>query len=135
MIPLLPETNNYKCYPSVGYIMITVSCFFFFSSRRRHTRWNCDWSSDVCSSDLGGGAGGVHEHGCERLGPERGRQKIGDRDLNRHSGAPRRLRQSADPLTPSVAGQQPRPTSLERNGLAPGKIGRASCRERGARYG
>src|SRR5712692_5267839 len=28
--------------------------FFFFSSRRRHTRWNCDRSSDVCSSDLGG---------------------------------------------------------------------------------
>src|SRR6516164_11536444 len=27
-------------------------CSFFFSSRRRHTRWNCDWSSDVCSSDL-----------------------------------------------------------------------------------
>src|SRR6266568_5408422 len=26
--------------------------YFFFSSRRRHTRWNCDWSSDVCSSDL-----------------------------------------------------------------------------------
>src|SRR5689334_24155708 len=26
--------------------------FFFFSSRRRHTIWNCDWSSDVCSSDL-----------------------------------------------------------------------------------
>src|SRR5260221_1123085 len=29
-------------------------CFFFFSSRRRHTRSLCDWSSDVCSSDLGG---------------------------------------------------------------------------------
>src|SRR2546430_8395729 len=28
-------------------------CFFFFSSRRRHTRFDCDWSSDVCSSDLG----------------------------------------------------------------------------------
>src|SRR6266481_10133633 len=28
---------------------------FFFSSRRRHTRWNCDWSSDVCSSDLRAG--------------------------------------------------------------------------------
>src|SRR5438309_3975907 len=28
--------------------------FFFFSSRRRHTRWNCDWSSHVCSSDLVG---------------------------------------------------------------------------------
>src|SRR6266571_6109622 len=27
-------------------------CFFFFSSRRRHTRLTCDWSSDVCSSDL-----------------------------------------------------------------------------------
>src|SRR5256886_4870918 len=24
----------------------------FFSSRRRHTRFDCDWSSDVCSSDL-----------------------------------------------------------------------------------
>src|SRR5438876_2910783 len=29
--------------------------FFFFSSRRRHTRWTGDWSSDVCSSDLGAG--------------------------------------------------------------------------------
>src|SRR5256886_12386879 len=28
-----------------------VMCFFF-SSRRRHTRFDCDWSSDVCSSDL-----------------------------------------------------------------------------------
>src|SRR2546430_13837028 len=27
---------------------------FFFSSRRRHTRFDCDWSSDVCSSDLSG---------------------------------------------------------------------------------
>src|SRR2546430_14952269 len=30
--------------------MITI--LFFFSSRRRHTRFDCDWSSDVCSSDL-----------------------------------------------------------------------------------
>src|SRR5256885_4909662 len=29
-----------------------VLCFFFFSSRRRHTRLQGDWSSDVCSSDL-----------------------------------------------------------------------------------
>src|SRR5699024_11621996 len=29
---------------------------FFYSSRRRHTRSKRDWSSDVCSSDLGGGA-------------------------------------------------------------------------------
>src|SRR5215510_16612822 len=33
-------------------------CFFFFSSRRRHTRWPRDWSSDVCSSDLR--RGGLH---------------------------------------------------------------------------
>src|SRR5260370_18307124 len=37
--------------------MCSASClihlfFFFFSSRRRHTRFKCDWSSDVCSSDL-----------------------------------------------------------------------------------
>src|SRR5205809_6953457 len=29
-----------------------IFCFFFFSSRRRHTRCSRDWSSDVCSSDL-----------------------------------------------------------------------------------
>src|SRR2546430_1089669 len=29
-----------------------VHICFFFSSRRRHTRFDCDWSSDVCSSDL-----------------------------------------------------------------------------------
>src|SRR2546430_10400809 len=29
-----------------------VDVVFFFSSRRRHTRFDCDWSSDVCSSDL-----------------------------------------------------------------------------------
>src|SRR5256885_2442033 len=32
-------------------------CFFFFSSRRRHTRLQGDWSSDVCSSDLLGPLG------------------------------------------------------------------------------
>src|SRR5439155_13604061 len=29
-----------------------IHTHFFFSSRRRHTRWPRDWSSDVCSSDL-----------------------------------------------------------------------------------
>src|SRR5439155_3186293 len=32
-------------------ILVSYS-YFFFSSRRRHTRWPRDWSSDVCSSDL-----------------------------------------------------------------------------------
>src|SRR2546427_11383054 len=31
---------------------VATSFSFFFSSRRRHTRFDCDWSSDVCSSDL-----------------------------------------------------------------------------------
>src|SRR5689334_25136266 len=35
---------------------IKLMAFFFFSSRRRHTKWNCHWSSDVCSSDLAGPA-------------------------------------------------------------------------------
>src|SRR5207249_7033757 len=34
-------------------VMYELTCiFFFFSSRRRHTRSKRDWSSDVCSSDL-----------------------------------------------------------------------------------
>src|SRR2546430_7643536 len=48
--------------------------FFFFSSRRRHTRFDCDWSSDVCSSDLGravpqwrGAAGGGGRTPCRSL--------------------------------------------------------------------
>src|SRR2546427_4148630 len=55
-------------------MFVYTSCFFFFfffSSRRRHTRFDCDWSSDVCSSDLSarGGAGrGVAARGgrCPR---------------------------------------------------------------------
>src|SRR5438034_10384132 len=39
--------------------------FFFFSSRRRHTRSLCDWSSDVCSSDLESSA--TVEYGDRRL--------------------------------------------------------------------
>src|SRR5690606_18992017 len=56
---------------------------FFFSSRRRHTRFSRDWSSDVCSSDLfvekvdfisgvgyPGGQAGRRELGIEWGGPE-----------------------------------------------------------------
>src|SRR2546422_1120810 len=35
------------------YFLNSFCTFFFFSSRRRHTRCSRDWSSDVCSSDLG----------------------------------------------------------------------------------
>src|SRR5439155_6649613 len=37
------------------HLVPTNHLLFFFSSRRRHTRWPRDWSSDVCSSDLGKG--------------------------------------------------------------------------------
>src|SRR5256886_4563569 len=40
---------------------------FFFSSRRRHTRFDCDWSSDVCSSDLAPFARAVAVHGPTNL--------------------------------------------------------------------
>src|SRR5688572_31411913 len=43
-------------YIVLFYLVLVCSIFFFFffffSSRRRHTRFDCDWSSDVCSSDL-----------------------------------------------------------------------------------
>src|SRR5688572_25578010 len=39
-----------ECY--MFFMFFYFFFFFFFSSRRRHTRFDCDWSSDVCSSDL-----------------------------------------------------------------------------------
>src|SRR5476649_735761 len=52
--------------------------FFFFSSRRRHTRSLCDWSSDMCSSDLArpqhvGHIGGGGDGGCDEQ-PDRDRK-------------------------------------------------------------
>src|SRR5688572_31091182 len=37
---------------AAGYEKMATVFDFFFSSRRRHTSFDCDWSSDVCSSDL-----------------------------------------------------------------------------------
>src|SRR5206468_8684406 len=42
------------------------SLFFFFSSRRRHTRSDRDWSSDVCSSDLRGRDAALYYDGPAR---------------------------------------------------------------------
>src|SRR5256885_2697371 len=48
-------TISGKCVRSdAGYDAIGAYHSFFFSSRRRHTRLQGDWSSDVCSSDLVG---------------------------------------------------------------------------------
>src|SRR2546430_13735272 len=43
---------------------------FFFSSRRRHTRFDCDWSSDVCSSDLDWRAGELETDERHPLPPD-----------------------------------------------------------------
>src|SRR5467141_344492 len=56
--------------------------FFFFSSRRRHTIFKCDWSSDVCSSDL---TPLVVEHDGRRQVIATGMKKIKSYDLD--SGA------------------------------------------------
>src|SRR5207253_5609114 len=94
------------------------------SSRRRHTRWPRDWSSDVCSSDLVW----LHEHGEEAdLGP-------GDRAwLLVDLGAG--LLEEADPRD-VVAELLPDVTPEAQAELVAGlwevsQIGRASCRERG----
>src|SRR6266487_2390197 len=54
---------------------------FFFSSRRRHTRWTGDWSSDVCSSDLDlayvlAGDDGVDTHPRRLAGSPRSKQRV-----------------------------------------------------------
>src|SRR5438046_8760460 len=70
---------------------------FFFSSRRRHTRLVSDWSSDVCTSDLGGALRPSEQgHQCRRRcdekddpggGLEAGLDDTADR-LERHASAP-----------------------------------------------
>src|SRR5699024_11307802 len=40
------------CHDAVFFLCGVGGVYFFFSSRRRHTRSKRDWSSDVCSSDL-----------------------------------------------------------------------------------
>src|SRR4051794_41337879 len=54
--------------------------FFFFSSRRRHTRWTGDWSSDVCSSDLRSRRSRVVPGECPGLRARRGRGGEGARE-------------------------------------------------------
>src|SRR5437588_9047758 len=60
---MMSELNKYamSAYSFSSFSMVSIDnwrvldfsvFFFFFSSRRRHTRSLCDWSSDVCSSDL-----------------------------------------------------------------------------------
>src|SRR6266508_6229328 len=58
-----------------------LDIFFFFSSRRRHTRWPRDWSSDVCSSDLAdaGRAGDADRIRATRLRIQVADELVGER--------------------------------------------------------
>src|SRR2546421_7800646 len=88
------------------------SYFFFFSSRRRHTRSDRDWSSDVCSSDL------VGDVAYASLGLPKKRTVVTYQDavsLHRYSGLKRRILLEYFYRRP-----------IQRAG----EIGRASCRER-----
>src|SRR2546430_5675297 len=96
--------NNLQCH----YV------FFFFSSRRRHTRFDCDWSSDVCSSDL------ILQH----HGPAA--QLVGDADeILGTAAASRLLVLARHPATVRPGEAVELAAELETE-----QIGRASCRER-----
>src|SRR5260370_1325955 len=49
MVQLIAVLISMRCALCVHVVQVA---FFLFSSRRRHTRFKCVWSSDVCSSDL-----------------------------------------------------------------------------------
>src|SRR5215217_2672682 len=83
--------------------------FFFFSSRRRHTRYWRDWSSDVCSSDLGRAelvpaaiALGVHAPAfarkCEQQRPLARRESIPNGEVTRALGVDQVAEGSPDQL-------------------------------------
>src|SRR2546430_11798449 len=59
---------------------VTYLAFFFFSSRRRHTRFDCDWSSDVCSSDLDDVKQGVIAYKMAAHAADVARHRPGARD-------------------------------------------------------
>src|SRR6267154_1284370 len=64
--------------------------WFFFSSRRRHTRWTGDWSSDVCSSDLNTELPRNHF----RLGPFSGTRRAQKNESSFHLSA---VKKNGDP--------------------------------------
>src|SRR5437868_14596843 len=66
----------------MDWVSSEVSWFFFFSSRRRHTRSKRDWSSDVCSSDLLSAAWRRITAGPRRYAPPGGAEPAGGGDLH-----------------------------------------------------
>src|SRR3989338_1042901 len=52
MDQLLPRCHQFTSRRQHDLLWLFINWNFVLSRRSRHTRWNCDWSSDVCSSDL-----------------------------------------------------------------------------------
>src|SRR5436190_23554823 len=99
-----------------------MSLSFFFSSRRRHTRSLCDWSSDVCSSDLGRDRSPLRRRRTEPTALDEPGQRQDPDAVG--SGRGRRVHHRQ-----TLAGGQPERGEHQCRG--PSEIGRASCRERG----
>src|SRR5256885_6482766 len=89
-------------------------CFFFFSSRRRHTRLQGDWSSDVCSSDL--------ELSKTTLSYWLRQERLSSRSQVRLVQLPETIVSTVGAVGAGVNVQLPGGVRVE--------IGRASCRER-----
>src|SRR5437660_12305818 len=70
--------------------MLHDSIIFFFSSRRRHTRWPRDWSSDVCSSDLCGPCRAIAPLVDQIAVEHKGRLKVGKLDVDTHQNVPQK---------------------------------------------
>src|SRR5437762_4269767 len=109
-----------ECKLGCVFIQTTVypDGWFFFSSRRRHTRYIGDWSSDVCSSDL------IEESDIVTQLPA-------ERDLNARD-VPTRVAPQSVESEPEVRFHEVWGAILRnRWPILACKIGRASCRERG----
>src|SRR5205814_4761037 len=94
--------------------------YFFFSSRRRHTRCLSDWSSDVCSSDLADAATGDPTN--DLVVVDLDQQHGGQLAVEPLEGIVERLRLL------DIAGKAVEQEAVGAGRIA--KIGRASCRER-----
>src|SRR5690606_15920333 len=74
---------------------------FFFSSRRRHTRFSRDWSSDVCSSDLVERAITFARGGDPVVMFPEGTRRLPGRQIKHHTGAARVALEAGVPLIPA----------------------------------
>src|SRR5207245_7809716 len=69
----------YECSRYSHVTLLEQSAYFFFSSRRRHTRCYRDWSSDVCSSDLRVLRRRLHVEAQEAVGIGKGTERYANR--------------------------------------------------------